>query len=206
MSVTVATQTELNAAIAAGETFIELTGDGCYVVYGSATVTASDSATVTAYDSATVTASKYVSVHTTGSGITVVGGVVIAVPDVDEMTSGKEWCEYAGISANGKGTRILYKAVDENLISGHGTAYHIGSTVTAEDFEDARRCGNGLHFSQSPHHANAYRSHSTNSRFLAVKVRTRDLVILGNDKVKAPSCEVLYEVDINGNRLESSND
>ena len=105
------------------------------------------------------------------------------------------------------GRAVAYKAVDGDLESGYvtwgdgmdtRTRYPIGETVTAPDWDKAPRCGGGLHFSPSPRDARGYNRDAT--RYLACEVSVKDLVVI-DDKIKAPSCRVLYEVDINGDRV-----
>jgi hypothetical protein len=93
------------------------------------------------------------------------------------------------------GRVIGYKAVDSHLISSWNVAYPIGATVTAPDWKPSATCGGGLHFWPVP------APFAGSSRYLACAIDTAEMVIVHNDKIKARACEVLYEVDINGNRL-----
>jgi hypothetical protein len=168
--------------------------------YGSATVRAYDSATVRAYGSATVTAGSHVAVHLHNKRVKVTGGVVIDVTDLD-LDDPATWCAYGAVEvADGKA--ILFKATDKELTAGRDydmpTVYTPGTTVTAEDWSDEAECGHGLHLSQSPAHAEEYRPTYGGNRFLKVEVDLASVVVLGNDKVKVPSCRVLAEVDVHG--------
>ena len=109
------------------------------------------------------------------------------------------WCSYYGIPVD-EGTIVVYKAVDQDLKSGwKDTQYPIGGTVTADDYQETHRCGNGLHFGPTTRRA-ASNSAGAVARFLACRVRVGEAVAVG-DKIKARSCEVLYEVDSDGVKL-----
>lgn len=103
------------------------------------------------------------------------------------------------------GKITVYKAVDAGLRSAHHAPgargpfpYPIGETVTVPDWRPVARCGGGLHFGPTPRVARSYFREAT--RFLACEVRVAGMVIIG-DKIKAKSARVLYEVDIDGNRI-----
>ena len=249
----VRTQSELDAALSAGEAWIEIDGDGEFVVrasgsatvrasgsatvraygsatvtaygsatvraygsatvraYGSATVRASGSATVTASGSATVTAYGSATVRASGSA-TVTAGALVPVHDhgpATKITGGAvvipirtpetmaDWCAYYGVDVS-RGWAVVYKAVDDELVSGYRCAYPIGEEVACPDWDAAVRCGNGLHFSPRAFMSLAYAPDAT--RFLAVKVKVSECVVLG-DKIKAPRCKVLHEVDEDGEPL-----
>jgi hypothetical protein len=182
---------------ASGSATVRASGSATVRAYGSATVRAYGSATVRAYGSATVQATKYVAVHQFAPTATITGGVVIGIPDWGAATI-EDWADYTDCTITGR-TITVYKAVDQQLTSDHGTAYPIGETVTAPDWAATRACSNGLHFSQTPQHARCYQQGAT--RFLACQIRTDDAVVLGHDKIKARSCVVLHEVDIDGQPL-----
>jgi len=97
-----------------------------------------------------------------------------------------------------KDTVLAFKAVRDNLVSAHGARYVPGTTVTAEDYDRTLACGAGLHFSPSPREAHGYDHHAT--RYLACLVDRKTAIVL-EDKIKAQSCLVLYEVSIEGGRL-----
>jgi hypothetical protein len=169
--------------------------------YDSSTVTAYDSSTVTAYGSSTVTASKYTAVHLHSQHVTLdAHGAVLDVTAIDQHDP-ESWCEYTGVEVE-DGTAIVYKAVDSELRSGRGLAYPIGETIVDPKWAPTDECGQGLHFGPTPVHALAYHSNAT--RFLACRVRLSEAVGIsdgGTEKIKARSCDVLYEVDEHGRRL-----
>ena len=174
-------------------------GSATVRAYDSATVRAYDSATVRAYGSATVRASKYVAVHRHGDTPKVNGGVLIQVPACGDLA---EFCEYYGIEVK-RGKAILYKLVDDDFKSGHGTVYKPGKGASCDDWDARPQCGNGLHFSPRPIMARKY---SNGSRFVACEVKVADAVVITQgqpppDKIKAPACKVLYECDVDGTQL-----
>jgi hypothetical protein len=177
-------------------------GSATVKAWGSATVKACDSATVEACDSATVKAARFVAVRRRSDHTgTVTGGVIIQLPDTNECDV-DVWCAYYGIDIN-EDTVVVYKAVDEDLVSGwHDTRYPIGETVTAADYQPTHSCGGGLHFGPTPRRA-AASSVGTVKRYLACRIKVADAVAVG-DKIKARSCEVLYEVDADGERIEAA--
>jgi hypothetical protein len=195
-------------------------GSATVRAYDSATVTASDSATVTAYDSATVTAygsatvtasdsatvraGTHVAVHLHSKRATVEGGVVIDITDLD-LDNPATWAAYKGLDVT-DGKAIVYKAVDAALNAGHRwtlTAYPIGGTVEAPDWQSDDKCGHGLHFSPHPHLAHGYYTGEPGQeRYLACEIDLTETVIL-DDKVKARACRVVHEVDIHGRQVQS---
>src|SRR5581483_8567772 len=112
-----------------------------------------------------------------------------------------EWAAFYGLGITG-GKLTVYKAVDGDLISGHGMAYPIGGTVTAPDWENNRACVQGLHFGPTPWLAATYLDSDT-KRYLACQVDAAAIVPLGN-KIKAESCVVLHEVDADGSQIQAS--
>jgi hypothetical protein len=164
-------------------------------VTGSGSVHAVGTAVVHAYDG-TVTAAKYATVYQHTNRPKITGGQIIRVP---ETVSPAEWAEFEGIPVE-DGHMTLFKAVDENLVSGHGMRYPIGETVTAPDFRAVTECGYGLHLSPYPRIAGSY-LYTPSKRYLACRVALADVVVLDNTKVKVRSCEVLYEVTSSGERL-----
>ena len=208
MSVTVSTQRELDEALKRGEgviyinspagVWLEIGSTGSATVraydsatvtaYGSATVTATgsatvrayDSATVRAYDSATVTATKYVAIHLHSQRVTVDGGQVIDVTEID-LDNPQQWCEYHGAELDGE-IAYVFKAVGDDWKSDYGTAYPPGSTPEAPDWNTRQACGNGLHFCAHPYLSLGYKSDAT--KFIRAGVRLDEMVTLG-DKIKA---------------------
>ena len=172
----------------------------------SATVRASGSATVEAYDSATVRATPYVAVHLHSASASVTGWVVIDIASLD-LSDPEIWCVYYGVDV-ADGMATIYKAVSPELKAGQHhtpTTYEIGAEVQAADWRADRACGHGLHFGPTPWLADKYyqgKEPRSERRYLAVAVAVGSLVPLG-DKAKAPSCVVLHEVDIDGERVAS---
>ena len=192
-----------------GSASLRAYGSATVSAYGSATVSASGSATVSAYDSATVSAygsatvcasgsatvsaSQYVPVQIRGVDVRATGGVHIVIPPVATLA---DWADCHGLDTTTPGTIVVYKAVRDDLCSDHHASYEIGGTTVAADYDGKDRCGGGLHFARSPHHALAYDSAAT--RYLACRVLLADAVLVDGDKVKARSCDVLHEVDVFG--------
>lgn len=202
----VGSQGELDKAIADGNIpicrkgFFTASDSASVWASGSASVEAYGSASVWAYGSASVRASQFVAVHRFGTAPQVTGGVVIQVP---ERKTADEWIGYYGLDIE-DGHVVLYKAVDDRYLSGHGADYTPGLTVTAEDFEAHTDCGNGLHFGPRPFMAKRY--HDAATKYVACRVKVEDIVVIRSyggpsDKVKARSCEALFECDEDGERL-----
>ncbi|TFD74703.1 hypothetical protein E3T48_12315 [Cryobacterium fucosi] len=126
------------------------------------------------------------------------GGVLIDVTDIDTYKV-QDFIDFHGVAVE-DGWAVVYKAVDDDLKSGRGFAYPIGETVTAKDWKPSKECGNGLHFGFRPAVARTYFEAAT--RFLECHVEVATMVALG-DKVKAQSCRVIREVDLDGNAVES---
>jgi len=160
--------------------------------FGSASVSAYDSASVSAYDSASVHASKYVAVHLHNKRVTVTGGVLIDVTDVDE-TDVQQWIDYTGADTEGDNV-VLYKAVNAALKSERGFPYPVGETVECPDWTDTNDCGGGLHLSPHAHQAHYYYESAT--RFLRCLVHRDDLRPIPGSvaKAKARRVTVVEEV------------
>jgi len=159
------------------------------------------SATVHLYGSATAQhIGSHVAVHLHSGAVKVTGGVIIDHTGVSDF-EGAQWAAYHAL-ADADGHAVVYKAVSPELEAGQShrlTAYPIGETVAAPDWDPRKACGNGLHFSPTPRQALRYYQgpDSTKARYLACRVVLDTLVPL-DDKCKAPSCEVLHEVTIDG--------
>ena len=196
-----------SAAVRAyGSATVKADGSATVEAYESATVEAYGSATVRAYGSATVRATPYVAIHLYSALASVTGGVVIDIAGLN-LGDPLVWCTYYGVGV-ADGMATLYKAVSDELEAGQShttTTYTVGAEVQAADWRADRECGHGLHFGPTPWLADKYyqgREPSSERRYLAVAVAVGSLVPLG-DKAKAPSCVVLHEVDIDGERVES---
>ena len=171
-------------------------GSSHVVAWDSSRVEAWDSSHVEAWDSSHVEAGKYVAVHLHSQRVTLTGGVVIDMTALDRSDP-QTWADLYGGKVK-RGRLTVYKGVDADLRSAHGTTYPIGKTVTAPDWNPVADCGQGLHFSPSPI---ATESYCDPQRYLECTVALADMVPLG-DKVKARSCRVVREVDRFGDPIE----
>ena len=168
---------------------------------GECIVEAWGSATVEAWDRATVRANPYVAIYLRSAQATVSGGVLIDLTKLDE-TNTADWLAYNGLKPNDDGSLILYKAVNDALESEYSRgqfAYSIGSTVTPARWDANSECGNGIHLCPTPF--NALRHYRRATRFLACEVQADDMRCIDWTKSKAPAAKVLYEVDLDGNRI-----
>ena len=166
----------------------------------SSRVDARGSSSVEARGSSRVEAGRYVAVHLHSASATVTGGVVIDIAGLD-MSDPTIWCDYHGVKVTGAAA-VVYKAVSPELTAGQGripTTYTIGETVTATDWKPTTECGNGLHFGDTPRRALYHYQGDDRStaRFLACEITVAGSVPLG-EKIKAPSCNVLHEVNLDG--------
>ena len=169
---------------------VEAYGSATVWAYESATVWASGSATVRAYDSATVQASKYVAVRLHSARVTLDGGVLIDLTQLD-LTDPATWCDYHGVTVT-DGIAEVFKAVNDQW-----TNYQPGSLPTAPDWKPTRECGHGLHFCARPA-VSKDQYFPAATRFVRVGVRLDEMVCLG-DKIKAPRVvSPCTEVDIHG--------
>jgi hypothetical protein len=185
---------------ARGSSRVEAWDSSHVVARDSSRVVAWDSSHVVAWGSSRVVARPLVAVHLHSARAQVQGGVVINVANIDQSDP-RAWTDMQGSPVEG-GHAVVYKAVSDDLTSGRGMAYPIGETVTAPDWRDEDACGDGLHFGPSPRHAREYHREAT--RYLACAIpldAARGITGGGPAKIKARSCVVLYEVDIDGKRL-----
>jgi hypothetical protein len=130
------------------------------------------------------------------SNVKLPGAVLLRTPESIETV--EDWIDYYGCEQAKRGSVVVFKCVDDTLRSHYKTLYEVGEEVKCADWSSAPECGGGLHFSPSPSAAQRYSNGG--SRFLACSVRVKDIVLLG-DKLKTPSCKVLYEVDWDGKRV-----
>jgi hypothetical protein len=190
--------------------------------WGTATVIATGSASVEALETATVVAGGSVSVRAFGAAmvrargqlaVEAADGVAVmrhrqgtaeigATAPIDTRPgTAAEWCRYYGVPVT-DGVVVLYKAVDEEFDSYHGTSYRPGSLPAAPDWDGGEReCGGGLHLSPRPTFALA--APEDDMRFVACPVRLEDIAVhprpLYPDKVKARAlCAPVYEVREDG--------
>lgn len=181
---------------ARGHSRIEARGSSSVEAWDCASVEAWGSSSVHARGEATVTAGTHVAVHLHSAQATVTGGVVIDVASLD-LTDPQTWCDHHGVTVR-DGRAVLYKAVDEDLVAGHGyrlTTYAVGRTVAAGDWRDDHKCGGGLHASPSPHQARAY-CVAQQPRFLRVSAPVESIRPIEDDKCKAACWLVEAEVDM----------
>ena len=150
---------------------------------------------VYAWGDSSVSASPRVTVYVHCARATVTGGTIIDAANID-LSDPAVWVAYHGVTTK-DGAAIVYKAASRELVDGQDrilTAYAIGSTVEATDWDPTPRCGHGLHFSPAPSQARLYYQGDGEPRYLACEVDITSLVPL-DDECKAPRCKVLYEVD-----------
>lgn len=108
------------------------------------------------------------------------------------------WAAYHGVEKR-EADLIVYKAVDDRWTTSRGFNYAPGKTVAAPDWRADFSCGGGLHFGPTPRHARDYFPDAT--RFVQVAIdpaEARPIAGGGTAKIKARSCVVLAEVDIDG--------
>jgi hypothetical protein len=179
------------AAVEARDTcFVEAEGLAHVRAFGASVVRAGGQATIEAGDGVSVT------VH--GTTVNVHGGRVTqaAVPQTAE-----EWCAHYGVTIE-DGVAVLYKAVDDDFVSHHGTSYRPGTEPRATDWDGGQaECGGGLHLAPRPGLA-LPRSYGAR-RFVACPVRVADIAIHANGlylgTAKVPEvCAPVYEVDALG--------
>ena len=192
---------------------VNVAGESTVSVCGSARVdrvcdsasvgSATETSTVHLYDTSTLTqATPHVAVFLHSARATFAGGHLIDLTSLD-LTDPATWAAHVG-GETSDGRVVLYKAVDDQWRSPHGAVYTPGSETTCDDWCDDAVCGGGLHFSPSPAQAMEYHGQAT--RFVAVEVDVATLRPIpgGTAKCKAPSCRVLYEVDIHGRKVETA--
>jgi len=160
---------------------------------------------VFARHAAKVFATAFVAITILSARATVEGGVQITPPDI---TTGAAWCEHYGVDVGDDGIATLYKAVDEAWCSPHGFAYVPGTTPEAPDWDGGKQeCGGGLHF--CPQSWMVERWFEDWKHIVACPVRVEDISAHGfeadyPDKCKARRvCEPIFEVDINGKRIDA---
>jgi hypothetical protein len=183
-----------------GSSRAELWGSSSAELRGSSSAVLRGSSSAVLRESSRAVAGPYCAVHLHSAHAEVVGGVLIDLTGLD-LSDPATWAEYHGVEKTERHL-IVYKAVDDVLASGRGFAYPLGKTVTAPDWKPTAACGAGLHFGPSPRHAKDYFPDA--SRFLACAIpldAAKGITDGGTAKIKAARCEVLYEVDLDGNRL-----
>lgn len=208
MATIVRSQQELDRALADGVedvvinspsgVVLRVGGESCVRVGDSATIQrVGDSATIHAYGGTVIDASRYVAIHLHSARANVSGGTIIDLTSLD-MSDPLTWCEYHGVPVS-DGVALVVKCVDGDLMAGQNhkpTMYPIGGTVSATDWDAGNHCGNGLHFSATTAQAfGCFQGDKRGSvRFLECSVDVGSMVVLSDDKAKAPSCRVLREI------------
>jgi hypothetical protein len=158
--------------MATGSGKVEARENAFVAAGGSVRVRAFGAAMVRARGRAQIEATDGVSITRHSQAATVSGG---HVTDAIRFDTPEEWCEYYGIEVD-DGVAILYKAVDEDFNSYHGTSYGPGTEPYAPDWDGGEReCGGGLHFSPRPTFALPHPDDSM--RFVACPVRLADMVV-----------------------------
>ena len=211
----VTTQAELDQAVVDGIDWIEIRSErgvwitvracglstvaaydsSTVVAYGSSTVAAYDSSTVRAYGSSTVTARSGVAGHLHSASAKLSGGVINDHTKEADMTPA-QWCDYHGVTVT-DGIAYVYKAVNDQWTTSHGTDYTPGSSPEAADWRDNQECGHGLHFCPTPGQALAYFFGATHLVRVGVALDTLRPIYGGTAKCKAPRVVVpCVEVDL----------
>jgi hypothetical protein len=164
-----------------GSSHVEAWGSSHVEARESSHVEARESSHVVAWGSSHVVATPYVAVtKQIGHYGAINGGVIIEIPQV---TTAEEWLAFQGLTAK-RGLVTLYKAVDDEWKSGYGFTYAPGSKPACDDWNARSECGGGLHFTAHPLISKGYMQTAT--RFVACPVRVSELVVIDNEKVKAP--------------------
>ena len=190
------------SVLATGSAVVEARENAVVVAGGSVVVRAFGAAMVRARGKAHVDGADGVSVMRHGGGV--VHGSGIAEPT--RFTTPAEWCAYYGVAVE-NGVATLYKALNEDFVSYHGTSYLPGTEPAAEDWDGGEReCGGGLHFSPLPTLALPHPDDVM--RFVACPVRLDDMAVHPNGHypatVKARRvCAPVYEVHEDRSRVEA---
>ena len=189
--------------VANGSGRVEVRENAFVAAGGSVRVRAFGAAMVRARGRAQIEATDGVSIIRHSLAATVSGG---QVTDAVRFATPQEWCDYYGVEVD-DGVVILYKAVDQDFNSYHGTSYRPGTEPFAPDWDGGEReCGGGLHFSPRPTFALPRPDDSM--RFVACPVRLADMVVHPQgdypDQVKARGVAgPVYEVHEDGTPVES---
>jgi hypothetical protein len=178
---------ESSHVVAWGSSHVVARESSHVVAWGSSHVVARESSHVVAWgsshvearESSHVEASPCVAVHKHGPNPKIKGGVVIEVPKLDTP---EKWCDFWGIKVS-RGIATLYKAVNDDWLSGYKTSYAPRTKPEAPDWEPDGQCGGGLHFCAHPVVAADYQSGAT--KYLACPVRLDEVSVIDSQKVKA---------------------
>jgi len=103
---------------------------------------------------------------------------------------------------------VLFKAVDANFCSKwRSFSYLPGTAPECDDWDPGRECGGGLHFSPSPRAALEFFD-PPNRRFVACREVLKEIIVHADgeypQKVKSRRVLEIWEVDIDGQRIESA--
>jgi hypothetical protein len=149
-----------------------------------------------------VRASKFVAIHLWSSRVTLHGGVLIDLTNLDQEDT-DDWIAYTGATVE-DGLVHLFKAVGDDLYAGHSwvkTQYPVGEDVLPDRWVDNHDCGHGLH--ACPTVGDALDHFSDATRFLEVTAPVESIRCIDWSKCKAPKLHVLREVDRHGQPLEA---
>jgi len=179
-------------------------GSAHVVARESAHVVARDSAHVVARDSAHVVAKGPLAVAIRRSPNAKVTGLLV-VEAFEQSTDPKVWLKAVGAKVS-RGKAILYKRTGPEFETQRGIRYVPGTEVEAPDWDGGNHeCGGGLHFCGATVACDLFRE-SDGDRYVACEVAVADIVVHARavypDKIKAPRCKALYEVDREGKRIE----
>jgi hypothetical protein len=164
-------------------------------------VEATGNCQISARGKVTIRASAMVAVLAMGSLPEVDGAGYVSYVDLSTPAA---WCEYYGVDRDSDGTVVLFKALDGEFRSNRGFYYVPGTTPSAPDWDGGEQeCGGGLHFSPSPMHAVAFFTGAT--KFVGCRLKLDEIVVHPDgvypEKVKAPRCLEVFQVDRSGKRV-----
>ncbi|MGH3370869.1 MAG: hypothetical protein ACRDPR_12800, partial [Nocardioidaceae bacterium] len=181
------------SVLATSSVVVEARENAVVVAGGSVAVRAFGAAMVRARGEARVDAADGVSVTRHGGAVVQGGGITNAT----RFTTPAEWCAYYGVAVE-DGVATLYKAVDDEFGSYHGTSYLPGTEPAAGDWDGGEKeCGGGLHFSPLPTLALPHPDDVM--RFVACPVRLDDMAVHPNGNYPSTAkarqvCAPVYEV------------
>jgi hypothetical protein len=198
---------------ARGSSHVEARDSSHVEAWESSHVEARGSSHVEAWESSHVVASAAASLALFGASVSAKAAAMVAVQlhrgatcdgghqitIVAPVTSG-EWCDYYGVEVVGS-YALLFKGVDEDFLSPHGTVYAPGTESLAGDWDGGiTECGGGLHFSPTPAATLEFNGGAT--KYVACLVSLADIAVHPNgdhpNKVKARACWNHYECDVAG--------
>jgi hypothetical protein len=196
-----------------GNSSVEARGNSSVVARENSSVEARGNSSVEAWGNVfirlfaalKITASVSVIISRQGNAKKIEGGTVLERQNPDTP---EKWCQFYGVEINA-GVVILYKALNEDFTSDWNKfLYATGSIPIAPDWDGgAQECGGGLHFSPRPKFALSFKANA--KRLVGCPVKLSDISVHPNgdypQKVKARGCcGPVFEVDRNGNRIDSN--